>query len=281
MTSAAPATAVSLPSLGLPLGQRALRWAARLAGDAMLRKSLLSIADQGVVSATNFAITIILSRLCGKPEVGLYYLALQVFFFARGVQEQLIASPYLVYGGRKQPSEAARYAGSTLAHEVVLLIAIALSLAMAAAYGGASPALRELLWLLVGAAPLMLLREFIRQFSFAELKVAQALALDCGVAALQIAALAVVAWLGLLTTPLTYIVLSIGCGIAAVAWLLLRRGTFATESSAILPDWVHNWRFGRWALASLLLGQTNKRCPWSCHGSSPARMGRRAPLLMA
>lgn len=250
----------------------------------MLRKSLLSIADQGVVSATNFAITIILSRLCGKPEVGLYYLAMQVFFFARGVQEQLIASPYLVYGSRKQGSEAARYAGSTLAHEIVLLIAVAASLAAAAAYGGASPELAELLWLLVGAAPLMLLREFIRQFSFAELKVSQALVLDFGVAALQITTLAIAAGLGQLTTPLTYIVLGTGCGVAAVVWLVLRRGTFATEFSAIWPDWVHNWRFGRWALASLLLGQTMPLIlPWivaGTHGeSSAATYGVSATLI--
>jgi O-antigen/teichoic acid export membrane protein len=284
MHPAVPAAAPALPSVSLRLWQRIGRRGASLAGDAMFRKSLLSIADQGVVSATNFAITIILSRLCGKPEVGLYYLALQVFFFARGVQEQLIASPYLVYGSRKQGSEAARYAGSTLAHELVLLVAVALSLGIAAAYGGASPELSQLLWLLVGAAPLMLIREFIRQFSFAQLKVAQALALDCGVAALQISAIAAAAYLGMLTAPFTYTLLAIGCGVSAIAWLVLRRGTFATQSAAIWPDWVHNWRFGRWALASLLLGQTMPLVlPWivaGTHGeASAATYGVSATLI--
>jgi O-antigen/teichoic acid export membrane protein len=284
MSTAASATAASMPVVGLPLRQRAWSWAARLAGDAMFRKSLLSIADQGVVSATNFAITIILSRLCGKPEVGLYYLALQVVFFSRGVQEQLIASPYLVYGGRKQGSDAARYAGSTIAHEVVLLASVSASMAIAAAYGGLSPELSELLWLLVGAAPLMLIREFIRQFSFAQLKVAQVLALDCGVAALQLAALAVAAYAGVLSASLTYIVLAIGCGISAVIWLFLRRRTFTTQASAIWPDWVHNWRFGRWALASLLLGQTMPLIlPWivaGTHGeASAATYGVSATLI--
>src|SRR4051812_37281372 len=117
MHSTTPTAAAALPALNPRLAQRVCGFGARLAGDTMFRKSLLSIADQAVVSATNFAITVILSRLCGKPEVGLYYLALQVVFFARGVQEQLVASPYLVYGGRRQGKAAAAYAGSTLVHE--------------------------------------------------------------------------------------------------------------------------------------------------------------------
>ena len=284
MTTAASAAVASLPNLGLPLRLRAWGLVARLARDAMLRNSLLSIADQGVVSATNFAITIILSRLCGKPEVGLYYLALQIFFFARGVQEQVIASPYLVYGSRKQGSEATRYAGSTLAHEIVLLMAVVAALAVAAGCGGTSTELSGLLWLLAGAAPLMLFREFIRQFSFAQLKVGQALALDCSVAGLQLTALGLAAYAGMLTTLLTYTLLSIGCGVSAVTWLALRRGTFATDTAAIWPDWVHNWRFGRWALASLLLGQTMPLIlPWivaGTHGeASAATYGVSATLI--
>jgi O-antigen/teichoic acid export membrane protein len=284
MPSVATAAEAPLPAVGLRLWQRANRWTAQVSSDVMFRKSLLSIADQAVVSATNFAITVILSRLCGKSEVGLYYLALQVVLFARGLQEQLIASPYLVYGGRKQGQEARRYAGSMLTHEIILLMAVSCSLALVAAYGPVSNDLAELLWLLVIASPLLLIREFIRQFSFAQLQVAQALSLDCSVAALQIAALGAAAYAGALTTPLTYSVLAIGCGLSAVTWLILRRGTFAAESAAIWPDWVHNWRFGRWALASQLLGQTMPLLlPWivaGTHGeSSAATYGVSATLI--
>ena len=260
------ATAVSLTSPALPgkLAQLCARWS----GDTMLRKSALSIADQAVVSATNFAITVMLGRLCGKPEVGLYYLALQAVFFARGLQDQLIAAPYLVYGGRKQGQEAARYLGSSLIHELCLIVVVALAFGTAAASGWLSPELSQLLWLLVGAAPLMLLREFIRQISFAELRVAEALVIDCCVSALQIAALAAAAYVGLLSAPLTYILLSIGCGLATVAWLVRRRGTFLAGRRTAWADWRSNWQFGRWALASQLLGQTMPLVlPWIVAGT--------------
>jgi O-antigen/teichoic acid export membrane protein len=257
---------------------------ARVAGDAMFRQSLLSIADQAIVSATNFAITVILGRLCGKPELGLYYLPLQAVVFARSLQEQLIASPYLVYGARKSPQESSRYAGSTLVHELILLVGVSLVFAAAAAFAGLSPELSDLLWLLVAAAPLLLLREFIRQFSFAQLRVSQALTLDAGVSLLQLAGLVAAAYAGVLTTSLTYTLLAIGCGIPAIAWVVLRRGTFAPDSRSLWPDWVHNWRFGRWALASLLLGQTVPLAlPWIVAGiagqSGAAAYGVSATLI--
>lgn len=266
MNAAASTTALPTPALRLwPLLRRASE---RLAGDVMFRKSVLSIADQAVVSATSFAITVVLGRLCGKPEVGLYYLALQVVFFARGVQEQVIASPYLVYSARKQGEEAARYAGSSLLHELVLLTTVAASLGAAAASGCLSPELTELFWLLVGAAPLLLLREFIRQIAFAQLQVTEALAVDCGVALLQLGALAAAAYCGVLSTPLTYTLMAIGCGISAIVWLIRRGGIFAASPQAAWSDWLQNWKFGRWALASQLLGQTMPLAlPWIVAGT--------------
>jgi O-antigen/teichoic acid export membrane protein len=272
MNPASTAAVMPAPSLRLWVLLRSI--STRLAGDAMFRKSVLSIADQAVVSATSFAITVVLGRLCGKPEVGLYYLALQVVFFARGVQEQVIASPYLVYNARKRGNEAARYAGSSLLHELTLLAVVAGSLASIAAWRNLSPELTELFWLLAAAAPLLLLREFIRQIAFAQLRVTEALAVDCGVAILQLGAVAAAAYAGVLSTPLTYTLMAIGCGIAVVAWLVRRGGTFAAAPQAAWSDWLHNWKFGRWALASQLLGQTMPLAfPWivaGTHGEAAA-----------
>jgi O-antigen/teichoic acid export membrane protein len=272
MSSSASTADATLPTPGFAPVRLAARLVARLMGDAMLRKSLLSIADQAVVSATNFAITVILGRLCGKPEVGLYYLALQIVFFARGVQEQLISSPYLVYAGRRQGREAQVYAGSSLVHEVILLAAVSLLLATASLLGFLSSSLAEVLGLLAIAAPLMLLREYIRQITFAQLQVVEAFTLDCAVCLLQVAGLLAAAWCGVLSTSLTYLILGIGCGVVVLAWLVRRGGHFIAQRQAIYADWRHNWKFGRWALASQLLGSSVPFVlPWivaSTHGEA-------------
>jgi O-antigen/teichoic acid export membrane protein len=266
----APAsTAASVSVLAGFAPTRALaRLATRLAGDVMFRKSVLSIADQAVVSATNFAITVVLGRLCGKPELGLYYLALQIVFFARGVQEQLISSPYLVYAARREGRAAAIYAGSSLVHELALLCAVSLLLACASICGFASPALADVLGLLAIAAPLLLLREYVRQIAFADLRVEEALTLDTAVCGLQVVGLLAAAACGVLTTQLTYAILAIGCGLAVLAWLLRRGGTFVLQRQAIAADWHHNWQFGRWALASQLLGSSMPFVlPWIVAGT--------------
>jgi O-antigen/teichoic acid export membrane protein len=240
----------------------------RLSSDTMLRKSLISLADQAVVSGTNFAITVLLGRACGKPEVGLYYLALQAFMLARGVQEQVIVSPLLVYGGRKQADEFKAYAGSSLVHELIYIALVATLLLVVALTGVCTGELGDLLWLLVGAAPLMLLREFIRQMSFGQLRVGQALAIDVAVCTLQLAGLACLVEVGLLTTLSTFIVLALGCALPVLVVTLVRRGSFAAHANRLWPDWRNNWRFARWALASQLLGQSMPLVlPWVVAGT--------------
>lgn len=256
MNSPGSTADATLATQGFAPARMAARLVERLTGDAMFRKSVLSIADQAVVSATNFAITIILGRLCGKPEVGLYYLALQIVFFARGVQEQLISSPYLVYAGRRRGRDAQVYAGSSLVHELALLAGVSFLLGITSLTGMMSPALAEVLGLLAIAAPLILLREYIRQVAFADLRVVEALSLDSAVCLLQIVGLLIAAWCGVLSTSLTYLILGMGCGVATLVWLVRRGGTFAAEQQAIYADWLHNWNFGRWALASQLLGSS-------------------------
>jgi O-antigen/teichoic acid export membrane protein len=229
------------------------RWE-RLARDTMFRKSMISILDQAVVSGMNFAITIILSRSAGKAETGLYYLALQLVFFLRGVQDQLIGAPYMVYSNRKSAEKASSYAGSSLVHELLLLTLAATALGVTSAWGGCSSELSDLLWLLVLAAPLMLLREFIRQITFADLRVVEALLLDVAVVALQLTGLLVAWHYDCVTTFLTYAILAGGCGVVLLYWLLVRRGTFAPSWQHVQSDWISNWQFGKWSLATQLLG---------------------------
>src|SRR6185436_21104795 len=76
------------------------RHARYLATGSLVKNGSLAIADQAVVSATNFATSILLGW-SGKTELGIYYLALSTLVFFRGIQEQLITAPYLVYAHRR------------------------------------------------------------------------------------------------------------------------------------------------------------------------------------
>src|SRR5262245_49170720 len=89
-------------------------------GSSLVRKSGLSVVDQAVVSGTNFATSVLLGRFALQEELGVYYLALSIIYFARGIQEQIVSAPYMIYCGRKEGRELAEYAGSSLVHQFVV-----------------------------------------------------------------------------------------------------------------------------------------------------------------
>ena len=190
MTATIPTAGLHHTSLGRRLLARAVSLAQRLVSDPVLQKSALSVFDQAVVSGTAF-VTSILLGWCGKSELGLYYLAWSLIGFIRGIQEQLVIAPYMIYCGRKQGAEVQRYAGSSLVHEICYLSLAAGMLATLRACGLIEGRLGDLLGLLALVLPLVLLRDYIRQISFAHLETKVALAIDLFVAGIQLSLLLV------------------------------------------------------------------------------------------
>src|SRR5207253_2914433 len=110
---------------------RAARGVRQLASSSLLQKSGLSVLDQAVVSGTSFATSVLLGRYASQSELGVYYLALSVVYFARGVQEQIVSAPYMIYCSRKDRTALAEYAGSSLIHQCIVMAATALLLVSA------------------------------------------------------------------------------------------------------------------------------------------------------
>jgi O-antigen/teichoic acid export membrane protein len=234
-----------------------------LAGDSLLQKGVLSVFDQAVVSGTSFVTSVILGRLCSREDLGIYYLAISIVFFVRGIQEQLVSAPYMVYSSRREGHALARFAGSALVHELAV-IALGSVTILAAGWLGLLPAgLSSSAGLLVGAMSLMLLRDFIRQMAFADLNLRVAILLDVAVAGLQLGTIAVLVAADRLTVASLLAVMAFSCGIPAAVWLLTRARRLAFGWNDALADFRHNWPFARWALATQLLACTTPYImPW-------------------
>lgn len=264
MSSTAP-TAEASAAPAAPLGALA-NAAARLrqlVASSLLQKSALSVLDQAIVSGTSFATSIILARSCPREELGVYYLAISVVFFVRGIQEQLVSAPYMIYCNRKQGAALAEYAGSSLLHQCGLMLTTSIVLAAVLLVGAAPPGGEKAFWLLLGASPLLLLREYIRQMSFAHLQMRAAIVLDSGVAILQLGALLGLYLIGRLHVVETLAVMAVACGISAVIWLAIKQRPLIGRVQAAVRDLAHNWTFARWALASQLLACTTPYVmPW-------------------
>ena len=237
-----------------------------LSSKTALHQSTLSLADQGIASATNFLTGIIIARACSKDELGLYMLGFSLVLFVTDMQTSLIATPYMVYAPRLKGHANALYTGSTLIHQLVFCLVAMLGVlcgACAVANGVGPRALGPVLWALVPVIALMMLREFVRRVCFTRLKLKTVLFLDTFIGCGQIASLLVLSHLGLLSASRAYWVVGLVCGIAVLGWLWSERGCYAPRIGESLADFKKNWTLGKWVFASGLVWAVSMNLyPW-------------------
>ena len=179
-----------------------------------LRLGAASIFDQAIVSATNFATTLIIARLCSKEEVGVYYLAWTIILFVVAAQGNLISIPYTIYCCRREGQSLASYAGSTLVHQLAISLAAIsaiLSLTIVFSLGLGPPAMQSVGWVLLCVSPFILMREYTRRFMFAHLNLAAAIVMDISVSCVQLLSLLLLGYYHLLTIPVVYAVMGGAC----------------------------------------------------------------------
>src|SRR4051812_3398123 len=81
---------VQLPDAAPVPGQRWTRWA-KVPGGA----ATLTLADQGIVSACNFALSVLLARGLGLERFGVFALGWTVVLFALSFSQALVVAPLL------------------------------------------------------------------------------------------------------------------------------------------------------------------------------------------
>jgi len=212
---------------------------------------VLALADQVVVSGATFLTTVMVGRWALPSQLGLYAIGLTVLVSLVTIQESLISLPYSIH--RHHPvGTPAEHAGSSLTHcglmsmlAIVVLAVTALSLT---AYG-AGPDLTAMTWALAAVAPFALLREFGRNFAFAQLRVAQASMLDLAAVAMQLGGLGWLAWTGRMSAVTACLAFGAACATSAIVWLCLARHNFAIRADRSRATMRQSWNLGKWLFA--------------------------------
>ncbi len=227
-------------------------WLRRRAG-ASVRQGMTTIADQGVVSMTNFLTGVIVARSCSREELGLYSLGFGVVLLLTSAQTCLVSVPYNVYCMRVPEGERSAYTGSTLAHQMVMVVA---SIALLGAGlhlpspGTGIPGMGPVLSTLALTIAFTLAREYGRQLFFSRLRFASVLLLDVAVAVLQLAVLLWLAHVGRLSARVAFAVTGATSAVAVVLWAMLARRLFELVPTRVLAAFRMNWVIGRWSLAA-------------------------------
>jgi O-antigen/teichoic acid export membrane protein len=248
-----------------PAGRR-LPFGLVFSPERALHQSIITLADQAVSSATNFATGIIIARACSKEELGLYMLGFSLIFLMTDFQTSLITTPYMVYSPRLKGRAHALYTGSTLVHQCAFCILTTLGVvcaAFAVNHGMGRQGLGPVLWALSVVIALIMLREHARRVSFARLRLKTAFLFDTSIAVGQISGLLLLAHFGLLSASRAFWVIGAVCGIAVMGWLWSDREFYHPRWSESLADLKKNWVFGKWVFASGLVWALSMNLyPW-------------------
>lgn len=256
MSSAPPTTVMQ--DAGLSLGDDRLiaRWWSGAVATAMGRgamgQSLFSIADQAVVSGTSFLTAVIVGRATVPEDLGRYYLTLTIVLTLVGLQEALIAAPYMVFGARRRGRDLAKFTGSMWVQHLALTALgtlLVMILALLAPRLNADR-LAPSLWAVAAIVPCILFREGIRRFSFARLRSSVSLAIDLAVCGIQFGLLLALWSIGRLSVPLVFVVMGVASGLACCGWLLSKPGWPLVSTNLLSEHWRENWAFSRWTVLS-------------------------------
>ncbi len=229
-------------------------------------KAALTIADQGIVSAANFATSIILGRICSKEEFGLYLLGFSIIILAVNTQLSLISAAYTVFSPRMHGEAHARYTGSTLIHQILYACGVVVALLIVATgmrmWGGPA-GLGSVLLTLAAVIALILLKEYARQVCFAGLRTGTVFLIDTTVSVLQVTGLLFMAHAGSLSARHAYGVIGLCAGAAGLLWLAASRRMFAPRWSDAVADFRKNWGYGKWIFAyNVAFVASNQIYPW-------------------
>ena len=226
------------------------RWSA-LDHRAMLGR-LWPLADQTVISGTNFVTMVLLARGMSPRAFGSFTLLYSVLLFASSLQSTLVTQPHNVLGVSRMGRDYQRFTTTLALAQLVLALAAGV---IAVAAGGVT---RLMGWehaaLLIALGPAIVawqLQEFARRVLYTERRIAAAFANDLISYAGQGVAVALL-WRFATLTPMRALwALTATSALAACVGVVQLHGSFtrAVEPGAL----GESWHFGKWLAGGEIL----------------------------
>jgi O-antigen/teichoic acid export membrane protein len=222
-------------------------------------KGGLAILDQGLISGSNFMVSILLARWLMPDQYGAYAVAFGIYVMLSLVYQSLVLEPMGVFGGSVFRSNLRGYLRSLVWIHVALSVTIcsALVISWAVAHRlGAGGAVTGALAGVAFASPCLLLFALARRTFYVELSPAPAATGALIYSTLVLAGLYVVYQHALLSPFSAFLLIGVGALVTGIVLMFgLRSGLSGSGPVPALREaWRRHWRYGRWALASCIAG---------------------------
>jgi O-antigen/teichoic acid export membrane protein len=234
------------------LRQRALWLFNRLCGSRGSQAGL-ALFDCLIVGGMSFLTVLLLGRIAGPDDLGVFALVMTVFYLLLAVQEALITMPYTVFGARLKGRLHLQYSGAVLCQSAIWSAFVSSVLAISATcifLFGNNSGLARIVGVCAIVLPTWTLREFGRRYLFAQMQVAKVVMISVVGGSTQLVLITVLALTGKLSDATAILAMGIASAISGFGWLWFSRNSFHFN----YRRWPHfalkNWVFGRWVLAS-------------------------------
>lgn len=221
-------------------------------------KGGLAIIDQGLISGSNFILSILLARWVAAEEYGAYAFAFECFLFLCVIYSALVLEPMCVFGPSTYQDEPEDYLRTLLrCHAVASLVMASIVLASAYTVHHFSRS-NDLPWSLAGvaiAAPCILFFWLVRRAMYVRLAPRAAVAgafVYCGIVVVLVFAFYK---LRAVSAFVVFLSMALGALTAGVLMLLrIRAFSFRHIERLRLSDIIRrHWVYGRWALVGSLV----------------------------
>lgn len=242
----------SVASLGAVLGdtvaQKLLRWTT---------KSGLAILDQGLISGSNFAVSILLARWLTPEQYGAYAVAFGIFILLSLIYLALLLEPMAVFGGSSYQNCLREYLRVLVKLQVGVALLVVLPLGFSAALAWKFAPSTGLPGALAGvtlASPCLFLFWLARRTYYLQLSPARAVQGAFLYCCVVLGGLWLVYRKGVLSPFSAFLLIAMGALITSGLLLThLRRALPSAEAVLVAGEvWKKHWVYGRWALATSL-----------------------------
>ena len=222
-------------------------------------KGGLAILDQGLISGSNFIISILLARWLMPDQYGAYAVAFGIWIMLSLVYQSLVLEPMGVFGGSTFRTNLRGYLRSLLSIHVALSVTICAALVICWAVAhrlGAGEATTGALAGIAFASPCLMLFNLARRSFYVELSPAPAAAGAFIYSAVVLTGLFLVYRRALLSPLTAFLLIGAGALVTGIVLMIaLQRGLSGSGPAPAFGEaWGRHWRYGRWALASCIAG---------------------------
>jgi O-antigen/teichoic acid export membrane protein len=234
--------------------QRRSRFQSLLGG-----REIWALADQAVVSATNFLTNVVIARALGVTQYGVFALSWLALLFVNSIQNALIVAPMMSIGSKTEDENRPHYFGAVVIQELCFAIfsvaGINLAIRAVAIYFH-QPGLNQLAWPLSITVLTYLIQDFFRRYLFATKQRRRAFLNDVVSYVPQLLIIVLLARAGQLTTARslwTIAFTSIFGIVAGIIWL----EKISYDASKFRSVVSQHWKFSRWLIPSGMMEWTS------------------------